>query len=192
MSYSKKSLLIGLPVVAAVLLTIGSWQRDALSQPSPGATPSFTGIGIPSVLPSVSPTPTLAQTSGPVGQYLTNQTGRSLYIFQGDTPNSGTSTCNGQCSLVWPPLLVPNNQTPQAATGINSSLVGTIQRSNAGVTSTQATYNGWPLYFYAQDTAPGQTNGQGINSFGHNWYLISPAGSPLTSATATPTASPSP
>jgi predicted lipoprotein with Yx(FWY)xxD motif len=87
---------------------------------------------------------------------------------------------------------VPNNETPQAAgTGIDSSLLGTIQRNNGGVQSNQATYNGWPLYFYAEDTAPGQTNGQGINSFNNLWYLINPAGAPITPAPA-PTPNPTP
>jgi predicted lipoprotein with Yx(FWY)xxD motif len=175
-------ILAGLPMLAALFLTMDPWQNNAFSQPSPGATPSITGTGIPSVLPSVSPSPIVSVTSGPAGQYLTNQTGRSLYIFNADSPGSGTSTCTGQCELVWPPFLVPNNETPQAATGVNSSLLGTIQRNDGGVQSNQATYNGWPLYFYAQDTAPGQTNGQGISSFNNLWYLINPAGAPLTAA----------
>jgi predicted lipoprotein with Yx(FWY)xxD motif len=189
---SLKPVLMGLPMVSIFCLTMGAWQNDAFSQPSPGATPTFTGTGIPSVLPSISPLPTVSVASGAVGQYLTNQTGRSLYIFQADTPGSGTSTCTGQCELVWPPFLVPNNETPQAAgRGIDSSLLGTIQRNNGGVQSNQATYNGWPLYFYAEDTAPGQTNGQGINSFNNLWYLINPAGAPITPAPA-PTPNPTP
>ena len=31
-----------------------------------------------------------------------------------------------------------------------------------GATENEVTYNGWPLHTYASDTAPGQTNGQGI------------------------------
>jgi hypothetical protein len=35
--------------------------------------------------------------------------------------------------------------------------------------SLQATYNGRPLYFYANDSASGQTNGQGL---GNVWWTV--------------------
>jgi predicted lipoprotein with Yx(FWY)xxD motif len=30
-------------------------------------------------------------------------------------------------------------------------------------------YGGWPLYYFASDSAPGDTNGQGV---GDVWYVI--------------------
>ena len=38
------------------------------------------------------------------------------------------------------------------------------------------TYNDWPLYYFAQDSAPGDVNGQGV---GDVWYLLSPDGEPI-------------
>ena len=40
----------------------------------------------------------------------------------------------------------------------------------------QVTYNGWPLYFFAGDSAPGDTNGEGQ---GGVWYAIDPTGNPI-------------
>ena len=38
------------------------------------------------------------------------------------------------------------------------------------------TYNGHPLYRFAGDQNPGDTNGQGVNAYGGGWYAVSPAG----------------
>ena len=44
------------------------------------------------------------------------------------------------------------------------------------------TYNGHPLYTFAGDSAPGQTNGQASDGFGAEWYVLSAAGDEITSA----------
>ena len=44
------------------------------------------------------------------------------------------------------------------------------------------TYNGWPLYTYVGDNAPGQANGEGISGFGGKWYVVSTSGNPVTSS----------
>lgn len=60
-----------------------------------------------------------------------------------------------------------------AGEGVDATLLGTLTRDDG---TTQVTYNGWPLYFFAADTAPGDTNGQGIDEFGGLWFLVSPTG----------------
>jgi predicted lipoprotein with Yx(FWY)xxD motif len=65
---------------------------------------------------------------------------------------------------------------PAAGDDLDASLLGTITRDDG---STQATYNGWPLYLYAGDTAPGDTTGQGITDEYGLWYLIGPDGEPI-------------
>ena len=40
----------------------------------------------------------------------------------------------------------------------------------------QATYNGWPLYYFGEDIFAGDTNGHQFNEFGGDWYLIAPTG----------------
>jgi plastocyanin len=39
--------------------------------------------------------------------------------------------------------------------------------------TTQVTYNGWPLYYYAKDQKAGDTTGQDV---GKVWYVLSPKG----------------
>lgn len=104
-----------------------------------------------------------------VGDVLVDGEGYSLYIFMPDEQNAGVSTCEDACLANWPAL-----EAVEAGDGVDASLIGTIERSDG---STQATYNGWPLYYFANDSAAGDTNGQGVNDV---WYLIAPDGSPMS------------
>jgi len=104
-------------------------------------------------------------TDGESGSYLVDAEGMSLYIFTNDV--DGTSTCSGGCLEAWPALTVAEGETPSVAANI-SGRVGTVAREDG---SLQVTYNGMPLYYFASDTAPGETNGQGV---GDVWYLAQP------------------
>ena len=87
--------------------------------------------------------------------------GLTLYVFDNDQGAPGTSTCNGGCATTWPPLLVADG----VASGVSG--LGTITRQD---TSTQATHNGRPLYYYAGDSVVGDTNGDGL---GGVWHTVS-------------------
>ena len=97
---------------------------------------------------------------------VTNAKGFTLYSFAPDTATA--SKCSGACAQVWPPVAGPAT----AGSGVTGKL-GTITRSDG---STQATYDGHPLYTYAPDTAPGQATGNGVNSFGGVWHEVTPSG----------------
>lgn len=112
--------------------------------------------------------------SGPMGTFLTDSSGKSLYMFASDSATK--SNCNGPCATFWPPLTTTG--TPHASGSVTSAKLGTITRTDG---SKQVTYNGHPLYFYNADTAPGQTNGQGSSNFGGKWWLLAASGSPITS-----------
>jgi predicted lipoprotein with Yx(FWY)xxD motif len=103
--------------------------------------------------------------------FLVNQLGRALYLYAADTQNGGDSECTAECLTQWQPVVVTG--TPQAGNGVNASLLGTLARDDGTL---QATYNGWPLYTYASDTAPGTTSGQGM---GGAWFLVSGAGNSI-------------
>jgi predicted lipoprotein with Yx(FWY)xxD motif len=92
----------------------------------------------------------------------------TLYSFSTDTAT--TSTCTGQCALIWPPLLT--SQPPVAGAGVNASLLGTITRADG---SFQITYSGHPLYLFAKALDP-TTKGNGINAFGGTFAVLTPAG----------------
>ena len=97
---------------------------------------------------------------------LTNAKGFTLYWFAPDTATK--SVCNGSCAQYWPP--VPGHVTE--GPGVTGTL-GTITRSDG---SSQATYNGHPLYTYVSDTAPGQANGNNLNVNGGLWHEIAVSG----------------
>jgi predicted lipoprotein with Yx(FWY)xxD motif len=107
------------------------------------------------------------------GSILVDSNGLSLYLFMADTQNSGASTCGDDdgCATEWPPLLTEGD--PVAGEGVDAAVLGTITRDDG---SLQVTYNGWPLYLFEEDSAPGDTNGQGIDEFGGLWFLVSPEG----------------
>jgi predicted lipoprotein with Yx(FWY)xxD motif len=64
----------------------------------------------------------------------------------------------------------------RAGTGVTRGLLGTTKRTDR---KTEVTYHGHPLYYYAGDSAPGATTGQGVNQFGAKWYLVRPNGNKL-------------
>ena len=97
---------------------------------------------------------------------LTNANGLTLYSFAPDTRT--TSNCNGTCAQLWPPVKGPAT----AGHGVTGKL-GTITRSNG---TTQATYNGRPLYTYVADSAPGQAKGNGVNASGGVWHEVTASG----------------
>ena len=100
-----------------------------------------------------------------LGSFLVDDKGMTLYLFTKDSPN--TTTCYDQCATNWPPLLTTG--APVAGEGVDASKLGTITRTDGTV---QVTYNGWPLYFYAKDAAPGDVVGQNV---GDVWFVVSPA-----------------
>ncbi|PRY12006.1 putative lipoprotein with Yx(FWY)xxD motif [Pontibacter ummariensis] len=104
-----------------------------------------------------------------LGEYLTDGSGRSLYIFLADSPME--STCYDACAEAWPPFT--SEGMPAAGPEVDVSKVGTIERNDG---TTQVTYAGWPLYYYVKDQGSGQRTGQDIKDHGAEWYLISPEG----------------
>lgn len=119
-----------------------------------------------------------------MGTYLTADEGRSVYLWEGD--HGMASSCSSACASVWPPVTTMG--TPQAGSGVVAADLSTIKRSDG---TTQVTYKGHPLYYYTADTAKGQTNGEGVNGFGADWYLVKPSGTSLEPGAGKPSSSPS-
>ena len=94
---------------------------------------------------------------------LTSANGLTLYWFAPDSPTA--SRCTGSCAAYWPPVI----GTPTAGPGVTTSKFGTIKRPGG---STQATYDGHPLYTYIGDDAPGQDRGNKIDLNGGYWYEV--------------------
>lgn len=104
-------------------------------------------------------------TSASFGNYLVASNGHTVYTFANDS--SSLSTCTGTCATTWPPYTVSASSNLLAESMVGGTL-GTIKRADG---STQLTYNGHPLYYYAGDTVLGGTKGEGI---GGVWHVAKP------------------
>lgn len=115
---------------------------------------SSSGGGTQTVSPgsggSTAATSDLQTHNGPDGKFMTDDQGRTVYIFSKDT--STASTCSGACAKEWPPYVEDGSQV---------------------------VFKGHPLYFFANDTAAGDMNGQGLDDFGGLWTAVAPDGSAL-------------
>jgi predicted lipoprotein with Yx(FWY)xxD motif len=110
-----------------------------------------------------------------LGVILVDGAGRTVYEFANDT--NGTSACTGACAANWPPVTAPS-PLPTSLPGVTGPL-GVATRQDG---TSQLTVAGHPLYTFAGDTAPGQTNGQGKTLDGGLWTVSSAAGAPVTAA----------
>lgn len=169
------------PVLAAAAVAItslsfiaacgGSSSSSKTSPSSPAATLSTAPTTTQPSAPQPTTQPNTAAAAGAAlkvgtpkfAAALTDSTGKAVYLFTADTGT--TSTCTGACASAWPP--VTTTGTPSLTGG--TAKLGTTTRSDGTV---QVTYNGHPLYYFAGDTKPGDTNGEGSKAFGAEWYLI--------------------
>ena len=111
-------------------------------------------------------TDVVATASTDLGEVLVDGEGMTLYMFDDDSP--GESTCYDDCAANWPPLVVDDQA--QADGDADEGLLGTTEREDG---TTQVTYDGWPLYHWAGDGEPGDTDGQGV---GDVWWVLAPDG----------------
>ena len=95
---------------------------------------------------------------------LTDAQGKTLYYFTADSATQ--PTCSSSCAQMWPPLLFTGSGVPTSSTSLPGKL--SVQMDANG---SQVEYNGHPLYTFSGDTAPGQTNGEGL--FGM-WFVATP------------------
>jgi predicted lipoprotein with Yx(FWY)xxD motif len=161
----------GLAGVALIAAACGTSSTAGTSSPG-SSTPSAASS------PATSSTSLKAATIGGA-KVLTSAKGFTVYWFGPDT--SSTSNCNGSCATYWPPVKGPATAGP----GVTGKL-GTITRSDG---TTQATYQGHPLYTYVSDTAPGQAKGNGLNVSGGVWHEVTVSGAAAPAAHSSPSKS---
>ncbi len=152
--------LLGLLGLAALgLAACGSYAGSGAARPVP------TTIAVPAATTVAAPAPVtgssllLAQTS--LGKILVDAQGRTLYALTKDT--NGVPTCTGACAQAWPPATITT--APSSAAGISAPT--TAVDAPGGGKMLKA--GRWPLYRFAGDAAPGDTNGQGS---GGVWFVV--------------------
>ncbi len=153
---------IGMVAVALLVAACGSAAKSA-----------STAVGANASDVSSSGSLTVGTGHGSAGTYLVGAGNRAIYLWVADSKNM--SHCSGACASIWPP--VTTHASPHAGAEVHASRLGTITRTG-GVK--QVTYDGHPLYYYGGDSHAGTTTGQGSDSFGAKWWLVSPSGNAIT------------
>lgn len=138
---------------------------SASSAPAPeSSTPA------PSSSPATAAGVVIADGDSDFGPMLFDQRGQAIYLFEIET--TGQPDCYGECAVAWPPVLTAG--PPQATGAVRGDLLGTVQRTDG---STQVTYGGHPLYFYAHE-GPGQVFCHDVVDNGGRWLVVTPEGAP--------------
>ena len=104
---------------------------------------------------------------------LYDASGQPIYLFDAET--TSRPECYGECAEAWPPVLTKGK--PRATGTVESDLLGTTPRRDG---STQITYAGHPLYFYAHE-GKYQVKCHNVNGFGGTWLVVKPNGEPASS-----------
>jgi predicted lipoprotein with Yx(FWY)xxD motif len=119
---------------------------------------------------------TVRTTSSPLGTILVDAQGMTLYHLSAE--QGGKFICtSAACTGIWHPLAIAAGSAPSGTVGS----LGTIKRPDG---TTQVTYNGAPLYTFAQDRKAGETSGQGIKDVG-TWSVATTSSAGSSSSTQT-------
>src|SRR5829696_2345639 len=147
----------------------GATTRPATSAPStPGAATSAPSSAAPTSSGDDATGASIEIASTDLGDILVDGEGRTLYAFTPDE-STGEPTCYEDCAAAWPPLVSSGEIT--VGEGLDDTDFTTVPRTDDA--GDQVSINGWPLYYYAADTAAGDTTGQGV---GGKWFVVDATG----------------
>jgi predicted lipoprotein with Yx(FWY)xxD motif len=176
------------PLAAVAALLAGCGSSSSSSSPAAGGSAAVQASSAPAATTAPAASPAAAGSAaasgagvvvttktGALGTYLTDKAGRTLYLWVADTGTK--STCSGSCATAWPPLTTSG--APTAAGSAKASELATTTRDDG---TKQVTYDGHPLYYFVGDKTAGATAGQGSDSFGAKWWVVTPAGVAVTKA----------
>ncbi|MFL5896397.1 MAG: hypothetical protein ACJ76Z_14950 [Thermoleophilaceae bacterium] len=157
MNSRRKWLTGAATAVALIIAGCGGGSGYGTSSPTAGAAKATGGAPVDVI------------TDPKLGKIIVDAKGRTLYDFVID--KGTTSVCYGACASLWPPYTTTG--APKAGPGVASSLIGTAKRRDG---TSEVTYAGHPLYYYAPDQQRGQISGQALDQFGAPWYALTPGG----------------
>jgi predicted lipoprotein with Yx(FWY)xxD motif len=169
----RRSLLLPALLATAAIVAACSSGGGATTAPSVAAPSAAPSSEAPASEAPASSAPAagaveLKVADSALGQIITDGAGMTLYGFTPD--EAGTPTCYDDCATAWPPVLAEDASAVTVGTGLDASKLSTVDRTDGGK---QLKYGTWTLYYFANDAAAGDTNGQGRNDV---WYVIAPSG----------------
>ncbi|MEV8534098.1 SCO0930 family lipoprotein [Streptomyces sp. NPDC051211] len=106
-----------------------------------------------------------------LGEHIVDKNGMTVYRFKPDTAWPMVSKCVGDCLTKWPVVAPVDKANTKGITDRNYLV---LDRPDG---KKQQTVDCWPVYTFANDKKPGDTNGQGV---GGTWYAVSPDGKLIT------------
>jgi predicted lipoprotein with Yx(FWY)xxD motif len=171
----RTKLAAGVGGAVGAALLVAACSSAASSSTGAAAAGPPTGASSSSSSASASGGTVIETASSSAGTFLTNGSGRAVYLWVKDTGDM--SNCSGACAGAWPPVTTTGSAT--ASGGAKASDLGTITRSDG---TKQVTYDGHPLYYFSGDSGAGTASGQGSDGFGAKWWLVTPTGSDVTAS----------
>jgi predicted lipoprotein with Yx(FWY)xxD motif len=177
----RSSLLLPSIVVIAAIAAACSSGGGATTAPSVAAPTTAASAAAPSESAAASEAASpatggvsIALADSTLGKIVVDGAGKTLYMFTPDE-DAAAPTCTADCATNWPALKADDAAAVAAGTGLDASKISVIARTDGG---SQVKYGEYPLYYFAADTAAGQTNGQGKAG---KWYVVGADGEPIKS-----------
>jgi len=116
-----------------------------------------------------------------LGTVVVDARGYTVYVLSTGTKKNLPCTTASGCTAAWPPLLLASGSSAATSgTNVQRHLIGHVVVGG----TTYTTYNGWRLYEFSGDAAPGQSGGQDLSSFGGTWHALGASGNPVTATTS--------
>ena len=154
-------------LAAGLLLTACGGGDDATA----GAPSSSSAASSAPSAPAEEAAPVLGAADNDLGEIVVDAEGRTVYVFDEDTPGSGESVCTDDCAATWPAVEAEGDAP--TADGVEGELA-TIEREDGTL---QLTLDGRPLYRFAGDGSPGDATGQGVDG---TWFVVGADGEKIT------------
>lgn len=176
-----------LAILAIAILAVAACAPAPTPVPTPPP-PTAAPAAPTAVPPTSAPAPTTAAapagknavvdvaSNATLGKFLVDGAGMTLYMYPPD--KKGDSVCVDDCAKRWPVFTTETGKIDAKSSDIKAALFGTSKRKDG---TTQVTFNGWPLYYFANDKKAGDTLGQGT---GDIWWVMAPDGG-ITAAPVT-------
>jgi predicted lipoprotein with Yx(FWY)xxD motif len=178
---TRRSLLI--PTLLSLVAVVAACSSSG-GAASPSAAPSVEASAPASEAPSESAAASesapaaaaveLTVADSALGKIIADGDGKTLYMFTPD--EGGTPTCYEDCATAWPPLTAADAASVAAGTGLDASKISVVDRTDG---TKQVKFGEYPLYYFANDAAPGDTNGQGVGE--GKWWVVGTDGEPIKS-----------
>jgi predicted lipoprotein with Yx(FWY)xxD motif len=177
----RRSLLLPSAVALAAVVAACSSSGSATTAPSVAAPTTAASEAPASEAPSESAAASpaagatsLALADSTHGKIIVDGAGKTLYMFTPDE-DGGKPTCYDQCAAKWPALKADDAAAVTVGAGLDQAKVTVVDRTDG---SKQVKYGEYPLYYFANDAAAGDVNGQGLND---KWYVVGADGEPIKS-----------